>query len=242
MAIDPARALEYFTAKMSFTTGPVELSKKMKGGDVRVVDVRTSDDFAREHIPGSINLPESEWANAEAHGLSREQTNVLLCYSQVCHLAARAAVELAKQGFPVMELEGGFDSWKKHGLATEHGQPQHADSPVARARELLAETREAQKSTQTETQPTEPKPAEEKKPAEETKPAEEKKPQAADAKPAEVQKPDATPEGQVKTESPKGDGVDKADEEKAGDAKTDADADDDKPPVKSGRRRPRPSM
>ena len=39
--------------------------------------------------------------------------------TQVCHLAANACVAFASQGFPVMELEGGFTAWKEHDLEIE---------------------------------------------------------------------------------------------------------------------------
>ncbi len=114
---DPSRAKEYFEAKMAFTTGPVELQRMMKNGEVNVVDVRAADDYAQGHIPGAVNLPKDQWATFA--GLRKDRTNVLYCYSQVCHLAATAAVEFAGQGYPVMELEGGFDSWKRHGMEIE---------------------------------------------------------------------------------------------------------------------------
>ena len=38
--------------------------------------------------------------------------NVLYCYSQVCHLAATAALEFAGKGYPVMELDGGWRWWR----------------------------------------------------------------------------------------------------------------------------------
>lgn len=47
------------------------------------------------------------------------KANVLYCYSHVCHLAATAAVEFATAGHPVMELEGGFDTWKDYGMDIE---------------------------------------------------------------------------------------------------------------------------
>lgn len=36
--------------------------------------------------------------------------NVLYCYSQVCHLAATAAVQFTGHGYSIMELDGG---WRK---------------------------------------------------------------------------------------------------------------------------------
>ena len=114
---NPARARAYFAAKMEFTTGPVELERELKGGDVVIVDVRASEDYEKSHIPGAVSLPEDRWERPE--GLDRQRVNVLYCYSQVCHLAARAAVELSTQGYPVRELEGGFAGWTKHELPVE---------------------------------------------------------------------------------------------------------------------------
>jgi rhodanese-related sulfurtransferase len=114
---DPVKAKEYFAAKMAFTTGPVELDGMMKKGQVQVVDVRREEDFKSEHIPGSVNLPRSRWDTLE--GLARDRSNIILCYSQTCHLAATAAVQFANSGFSVVELEGGFKGWKEHKLPIE---------------------------------------------------------------------------------------------------------------------------
>jgi rhodanese-related sulfurtransferase len=111
---DPAKAKEYFEAKMAFTTGPVELERMMKSDEVNVVDVRAAEDYAEGHIPGSINLPKDQWHTLK--GLRKDKVNVLYCYSHVCHLAATAAVEFAGKGYPVMELEGGWRWWKNDGF------------------------------------------------------------------------------------------------------------------------------
>jgi rhodanese-related sulfurtransferase len=47
------------------------------------------------------------------------RVNVVYCYSQTCHLAAKAALAFLDKGFPVMELEGGFAAWKDHGFDVE---------------------------------------------------------------------------------------------------------------------------
>jgi rhodanese-related sulfurtransferase len=111
------KANEYFEAKMAFTTGPVELERMMKQGQVNVVDVRAAEDYAQGHIPGAVNLPKDQWHTLE--GLRKDKTNVIYCYSQVCHLAAAAALEFASKGYPVMELEGGFRTWKEHEMDIE---------------------------------------------------------------------------------------------------------------------------
>jgi rhodanese-related sulfurtransferase len=108
---DPVKAKAYFEAKMAFTTGPVELGRMAAQGEpVNIVDVRAAEDYAEGHIPGAVNLPKDQWHTLK--GLRKDKLNVLYCYSQVCHLAAVAAVEFAGKGFPVMELEGGWRTWK----------------------------------------------------------------------------------------------------------------------------------
>jgi rhodanese-related sulfurtransferase len=117
---DPARARAYFEQKIAFTSGPVELDHAIKGHEnIVIVDVREAEDYAKGHVPGAINLPKGSWETPE--GLQKDRTNVVYCYTQQCHLAAHACVAFAKQGFPVIELEGGFEQWQEHELEIEKG-------------------------------------------------------------------------------------------------------------------------
>jgi rhodanese-related sulfurtransferase len=115
----PADARRYFEQKLAFTTGPVELDRWIKTGEdnLVIVDVRAAEDFAKGHIPGAINLPRDQWDNP--HGLDKNKTNLVYCYTQQCHLAANACVQFASREFPVMELEGGFEAWKDNQLDIE---------------------------------------------------------------------------------------------------------------------------
>lgn len=115
---DPAKAKQYFAAKIECTTDPYTLAKNLKeSADINVVDVREAGDYAKGHVPGAINLPAQKWQSLT--GLRKDALNVLYCYNQQCHLAARAACEFAGKGFPVMELDGGFEAWKEHDLEIE---------------------------------------------------------------------------------------------------------------------------
>lgn len=115
---DPTKALEFFRNKMDFSTGPIELSRAIdQKQDFVVVDVRAAEDFEQGHIPGAVSLPPAAWNGPAA--LRKDKLNVLYCYSHVCHLAAAAGVALARQGFPVMEMDGGWLSWTKHKLPVE---------------------------------------------------------------------------------------------------------------------------
>jgi rhodanese-related sulfurtransferase len=110
---DTRKAVEFFEAKLEFTTGPVELNSMIENGEyANIIDVRGKEDFSKGHIPGAVNLPKERWNSFK--GLSRERANVVYCYSQQCHLAARACKLFAENGYPIMELEGGFEGWQKH--------------------------------------------------------------------------------------------------------------------------------
>ena len=126
----PEQAMAYFENKLAFTTGPVELDRWIKSGEnnLVVVDVREEEDFNKGHIPGAISVPRKQWGNPR--GLSTEKTNVVYCYSQQCHLAANACVQFAGKGYPVMELEGGFEVWKEHELDVEETSPNRLNAPT----------------------------------------------------------------------------------------------------------------
>lgn len=117
---DTKQARDFFAQKLAFTTGPFELDGMIKRGeDITILDVRLPSDYRQAHIPGAINLPKGKWHTL--NGLSKARTTVIYCYNQQCKLAAEAAVELASNGYPVIEMEGGFDAWVAAELATESG-------------------------------------------------------------------------------------------------------------------------
>ena len=116
---DLSRAREHFESRVAFTTGVHELDDLVQqgGADFVVVDVRFPADYAAGHVPGAINLPKGKWHNPR--GLRQDAVHYLYCYDQTCHLAAGAALELAKQGYKVVEVEGGFDRWQQKGFRSE---------------------------------------------------------------------------------------------------------------------------
>ena len=113
--VDTNKAVEYFQTKLEFTTGPLELKSMIDADEnINIIDVRLHEDYLAGHIPGSINLPKDDWYTLE--GLSHNKNNIVYGYSGVCHLAAEAALYFAEHGYSVIELEGGFDEWKKYEL------------------------------------------------------------------------------------------------------------------------------
>ena len=116
---DLDRAREHFAARVAFTTGVHELEVLVQQGkgEFQVIDVRFPSDYAQGHVPGAINLPRGKWQNPA--GLRKDATLYVYCYDQTCHLAAQAALELTRQGYQVVEVEGGWERWVEKGFRVE---------------------------------------------------------------------------------------------------------------------------
>ena len=113
--------VDYFRAKLQFEIGPVELKNLLDAVQtVLVVDVRDREAYAKEHIPGAVNLPLPELQRRLGEQpLPKEKTIVTYCYSITCHLATKAALDLAHQDYKVQELVGGITEWKKNRFPIE---------------------------------------------------------------------------------------------------------------------------
>lgn len=103
-------AQDYFTQKLAYTLGPVELKNFMEKGGVKVIDIRLKADYDIGHIPGAISIPKEE-LDKRLQELSKDEINIVYCYNQQCHLGYSACLILAEYGYPTMLLEGGFKVW-----------------------------------------------------------------------------------------------------------------------------------
>lgn len=107
---DAQTAEDFFAEKLAYTLGPVELQNMLADNKVKLIDVRSKEVYDESHIPKAISIPKEELVNRMSE-LSTNDIHVVYCYNQQCHLAAAAALALAKNKFPVMELDGGFKVW-----------------------------------------------------------------------------------------------------------------------------------
>ena len=107
---NPEKAECYFSKKLAFTLGPVELKELSEERNIKILDVRLEADYQIGHIPGAISMPYEE-LNDRIKELNKDDLHIVYCYNNYCHLGARAAYLLAKNTFSVMELEGGYKTW-----------------------------------------------------------------------------------------------------------------------------------
>ncbi len=116
--IDPSNLGPFSQAQGARSASPVEVHRAIADNrDIVMVDVRAAEDFAKGHIPGAVSLPRDKWHSAS--GLSKEKVNVVYCYSHTCQLGGEACAELAGRGYPVVEMDGGFEVWQSSELEVQ---------------------------------------------------------------------------------------------------------------------------
>lgn len=101
---------------MSETITPQELAGRQ---DQVVIDVRTPEEYAGEHVPGAIDVP-LEQLGQRIPELPEADQLVLICASG--HRSAEGADLLTTRGVAAVSVEGGLKAWKAAGLAVEQGE------------------------------------------------------------------------------------------------------------------------
>lgn len=95
---------------------PREAKQLLDSGGAVLIDIRESDEFAREHVPGAQHVPLSGFDAADFEGRS-DKIAVFHCASGA--RTAEAAPRILGTAFAeVYQLDQGLAGWKKAGLKT----------------------------------------------------------------------------------------------------------------------------
>jgi len=93
-----------------------------QSGKAVFLDSRDAKDFAKDHIPGAINLPMRKWPEAwpkMRSRLPRQAAYVLYCYGGHCGLSTRQGKRLLALGYnSLFVLDYGWDAWTSSGYPT----------------------------------------------------------------------------------------------------------------------------
>jgi rhodanese-related sulfurtransferase len=121
-------AVAHFAARLSFETDVSDVHADIESGllgDAFVlVDSRSRESWEQGHVPGAVHLPTRLIAARAVDGtlgslLPVDVTVVAYCWGPGCNGATKAAVALARLGYPVKEMIGGFEYWVREGLGYE---------------------------------------------------------------------------------------------------------------------------
>lgn len=90
---------------------PTELAGRIREGKPpMMIDVREVDEFAEGHIPGSVNLPLSNFMNLYQQ-IPKDQEVALICRSS--NRSGRAQAFLEQQGWTLLRnMSGGMLAWQ----------------------------------------------------------------------------------------------------------------------------------
>lgn len=104
-----------------------ELVKRLRAGDVVVLDVRPEPEYAAGHIRGALSVPVAELAK-RLKELPKNRRVVAYCRGPYCVYADDAVRTLRKRGYRAARLEDGFPEWNRAGLPVAAGLATHGDS------------------------------------------------------------------------------------------------------------------
>jgi rhodanese-related sulfurtransferase/DNA-binding transcriptional ArsR family regulator len=94
------------------------LRRKVRKGEVTLLDVRPPEEFEAAHIPGALSVPLPELARRLSE-LPRGREVVAYCRGPYCVLAMEAVKALRRKGFKAARLGDGILDWAALGLPVE---------------------------------------------------------------------------------------------------------------------------
>ena len=96
--------------------------KLSNGGDVKLIDVLSPEDYEDSHIKGAINIPLAKIGREAKKRFDKEDEIIVYCANIDCPASAKAAEKLDKLGFVnVYDYEEGKKGWKDAGKPMAKG-------------------------------------------------------------------------------------------------------------------------
>lgn len=110
------------------------LMKRVRAGEVVVIDVRPLEEYRTAHIPGALAIPLEELKRRLSQ-LPRRKEIVAYCRGPYCVLATSAVEMLRARGFRAHRLEASVQDWRASGFPVASGLEETSNtSPSRRTR------------------------------------------------------------------------------------------------------------
>ena len=97
------------------------LMRRMRAGEVTVLDVRPAEEYRAGHISGAVSLPLRELAK-KLKSLPTGREVVAYCRGPYCVLAPEAVTILRQHGYAARSMDDGVGEWRAHGLPVSVGE------------------------------------------------------------------------------------------------------------------------
>ena len=102
-----------------------ELVRRVRAGQVTVIDVRPREEYVAGHIPGAISVPLAHLPT-RLRDLRKRHDIVAYCRGPYCVMALDAVDLLRRKGFRAQRLEHGVAEWRAQGWRVDTGEDRHA--------------------------------------------------------------------------------------------------------------------
>lgn len=116
---------EWYAAETAVHVSPHHIRKHMAQGDTSfiLIDLRSEEEYNREHIAGAINIPAYKDPDTSAYGdverivnafnkLPKNKDLIVYCYSIPCMTGRKIGNMLAEHDIYVKHLGVGWNEWK----------------------------------------------------------------------------------------------------------------------------------
>ena len=100
-----------------------ELLRRVRNGEVTILDVRPPEEYRAGHIPGALSVPLPELKKRLAR-LPKDREVVAYCRGPYCVMAIEAVELLRKKGFRAHRMEQGVVEWRARGWRVETSREQ----------------------------------------------------------------------------------------------------------------------
>lgn len=101
--------------------GRAELVRRVRRGEVTVLDVRPANEYRAGHLPGAVSIPLRE-LEARLGELPRGRAIAAYCRGPYCVMAIEAVAALRARGFEAHRLEDGVAEWRARGWRVAAGK------------------------------------------------------------------------------------------------------------------------
>lgn len=98
------------------TVSPAVFENGLKNGNVQLLDVRSSEEYEQSHLRGALNIDVQEPDFQAEVSNKLEKNKPVYVYCRSGRRSLFAGEMLAKDGYTVVDLDGGILGWEKAGL------------------------------------------------------------------------------------------------------------------------------
>ncbi len=104
------------------TLSPQHAFEMFKNGEVRLIDIRESSEYAEKFIPGARHVPLSAIATQDLKDTNApDKPLVFFCHSGNRTAKAAERLERLAGNVKAFQIEGGMSAWETAGLPVERG-------------------------------------------------------------------------------------------------------------------------